>query len=243
MSGLTINAGIERHEDLMEDVIKEFEIKLPARDFIEKAHNVFEMVRTSDNGVSKLRNLEGQCKKIIEEILPIASFLGYFERPGLILYCQYHTGNQNYDARLFCDGPLVGRGYSKEYYLEVTVAQHENEHLVRECLEKGIACFGPLGITSTGTINSVTRKIESKPCVSDPQETIDRHLRYIKERIEAKQKKEYKSDTFLIVSLSTDTVLMKEELLGIFQQVGNLDYSPFCGLFLVDHLSYQKVLF
>ncbi|MFO0792795.1 MAG: hypothetical protein U0586_01905 [Candidatus Brocadiaceae bacterium] len=38
-------------------------------------------------------------KILLKEVLPIAAFLGCFERPGLDLYCQYFSGDQSFDAK------------------------------------------------------------------------------------------------------------------------------------------------
>ena len=63
-------------------------------------------------------------KKLVEEILPIASFLGTFERVDLNVECEYFSGDQSYDAKIYCDGLLVEKGsMRKEYFLEISVSQ------------------------------------------------------------------------------------------------------------------------
>ncbi|MDQ7836925.1 MAG: hypothetical protein RDU59_00305 [Thermodesulfobacteriota bacterium] len=129
--------------------LRDFETKLESRTFIDKAFNAFEGLLQSETGISNLRLRKDGCKGLIEEILPIATFLACFERPGLNLYCQYFPRNQkgstteNFEAKVYCEGLLVEKGaMHNEYLVEVSIACHPNDYLKRECAEKGLPCFG-----------------------------------------------------------------------------------------------------
>ncbi len=219
--------------------LSDYEIILKSKIFIEKAFNALEGLFQLDNGISNLRLKKGTCKKFIEEVLPIAAFLGCFERPGLNLYCQYFSGDQSFDAKVYCEGVLVEKGHlQKEYFIETSIACHEKDYLKRECLEKGIPCFGGSDIARVpnGTIKSV-------PQVRTPADLIDEHINYIRLRIEKKSVKNYPDNTFLVIPLFPDTILMQREWLSILEKLVSVDHiSIFCGIFVYDSISHRKVL-
>jgi hypothetical protein len=216
----------------------DFETRLDSRTFIIKAFDALERQRQLSNGISNLRLRQGPCKELIEEILPISAFLGCFERPGLNLFCEYFgSSNQNFDAKIYCEGLLVEHGsLHKEYFLEVSVAVHEKDYLKRESIEKGVPCFGGDKIErqSDGTI-------QSTPQTRTPVDLIDEHLNWIRSRIENKSKKDYQNNTFLIIPLFPDSFLMQSEWRIILEKLLPMDISCFCGLFIYDSLSHRKV--
>ena len=124
--------------------LKDFEVRLPARQFIDLSFSTFISVRSAENGISDLRlRKDDFYKKLVEEILPIASFLGTFERVDLNVECEYFSGDQSYDAKIYCDGLLVEKGsMRKEYFLEISIACHEKDYLVRQGIEQGIPVYG-----------------------------------------------------------------------------------------------------
>lgn len=216
--------------------LSDFEKKLESRTFIIDAFNALERQRQLGNGISNLRLRQGPCKKLIEELLPISAFLGCFERPGLNLFCEYFGScNQSFDAKVYCEGPLVEYEFlHKEYFLEVSAAVHEKDYLKRESIEKGVPCFGG---------NKIERQpngtIKSEPEIRTPDDLINEHLNYIRLRIEDKSKKNYPINTFLIIPLFPDTVLMQSEWRNILKKLLPIDISSFCGLFIYDSLSHR----
>lgn len=219
--------------------LSDYETKLGSRIFIEKAFRALEDLLQSDEGKSNLRLRKGTCKKFIEEVLPIAAFLGCFERPGLDLYCQYFSGDQSFDAKIYCEGLLVEREHlKKEYSIESSIACHEKDYLKRECLEKGIPCFGGSDIERLPNGN-----IKSIPQVRTPDDLIDEHLNFIKSRIEKKSQKNYPDNTFLLIPLFPDTLIMQREWMSILEKLMSVDHiSTFCGLFVYDSISQRKTL-
>lgn len=217
--------------------LREFEKRLSSKEFVEKASYALLRERDSEGGISRLRLRKGKCKKLIEEVLPISVFLRCFERPGLDLYCEYFSGNQNYDAKIYCKGLLVEKQSLRgEYFLEVSIACHPKDYLKKECLEHGLPSFGGDDIErlKDGTI-------KSSPCVFNPIET---HLKFIKSRIEEKNKIQYPSNTYLIIPLFPDTVIMPDEWIEIIRRLASIDniFSKFCGLFVYDTSSNRMVL-
>lgn len=220
--------------------LRDFETRLSSKEFIEKASHSLLYEINSEGGISRLRLREGKCKKLIEEVLPISAFLRCFERPGLNLYCEYFSGNQNYDAKIYCGGLLVEKQSLKgEYFLEVSIACHPKDYLKRECLEKGLPSFGGDDIErlKNGTI-------KSSPEVSDPDKLIETHFDFIKSRIEGKNKIQYPSNTYLILPLFPDTLITHDEWIEIICRLASIEniLSKFCGLFIYDEISNRMVL-
>lgn len=222
--------------------VRDFESKLTSRTFIEKAFNAFEGLLQSKAGISNLRLRKDGCKELLEEILPIATFLACFERPGLNVCCQYFPRNskgsmtENFDAKVYCEGLLVEKGgMHNKYLIEVSIACHPKDYLKRECAEKGLPCFG-------GEIKRLPNgTIKSTPRVFTPDDLIGEHLNYIRARIEDKSKKNYPDNTFLIIPLFPDTILMQGEWLGILEKLLAVEHiSAFCGLLVYDVISHRK---
>lgn len=216
-------------------ILKDFEKKLPAEAFIKNAFSAFENLQQSDNGKTILRLRKGDfAKKLIEEILPIAIFLKYFKKLGVNLHCQYFPGDQSgYDAKMYCEGTLVENHFLKsEYSLEVSLACHPKDYLMRECLEKGVPCFGGDGIERlrNGTIESV-------PIVTDPDEIIQKLANWIESRLTSKENKGYPdaASTFLIIPIFPDILLWPNEWTEILQKLKlTADNSSFCDLFICN---------
>ncbi len=220
--------------------LTDFEKRLSSKEFVEKASYALLREIDSEGGISRLRRRTGKFKKLIEEVLPISFFIRCFERPGLDLYCEYLSGNQSYDAKIYCEGLLVEKQSLKsEFFLEVSIACHPKDYLKRECLERGLPSFGGNDIErlKNGTI-------KSSPEVSDSDELMEKHFEFIKSRIDGKNKIQYPPDTYLIIPLFPDTLIMRNEWLEIIRRLASIDniFSAFCGLFIFDTISNRMVL-
>ena len=219
--------------------IADFEKKITSRQFIEMSFKAFDASSSSQDGISALRLRKGRFhKKLIEEILPISAFLGCFERPGLELCCQYYSGNQGFDAKIYCDGKWVERGgLHEEYCLEVSVACNKQDYLRRECIDKGQVCFGG------GAIRRLADgSIESTPRAYSPDDLVKEHLDYVQTRLVDKTSKNYSAKTFLIIPLVPTTLIMPSEWISILEKL-QLASLPFCGLFVYDTVSQRKASF
>ena len=222
--------------------LKDFEAKLESRTFIEKAFNAFNLLQ-SEVDISKLRLRKDGCKELVEEILPVATFLGCFERPGLNLFCQYFPRNKkgsmtkSFEAKVYCEGLLVEkRALHNEYFIEVSVACHPKDYLKRECSVKGFPCFEGSEIERQpdGTIKSAPQARTSCDLIAE-------HLNYIRSRIEDKSNKNYPNNTFLIIPLFPDAIIMQGEWMSILEKLLAVEHiSAFCGLFVYDSISHRK---
>jgi hypothetical protein len=218
--------------------LKDFENKISSEEFSKRALNAFESLRNSPGGISKMRmRRRGEfARKLVEEILPISVFLRCFERPGLNLYCQYFSGYQSFDGKIYCQGLLVERKFLKdEYLVEVSIACHEKDYLKRKCLEGGFPCFSASGMKElkNGTVIS-------EPVVNTPADFISEHINFIKSRIEKKGEKNYPNNTFLIIPIFPDTVLMRDDWIEIRNKLESTEeIAKFCSVFVYDKMSYR----
>jgi len=132
-----------------------------------------------------LRQKDG--KKLVEEIIPIAAFLKYFEIPGRRVNCKYFPGNQNYDARIKIRGNEVRRNFLKEsYFLEVTSAVSAYNYLERESLSIHGAVFGGGKIHSEGLKHQGNRRIISEAVAEDGDAVVIKASDWIRECLKAK---------------------------------------------------------
>lgn len=81
-----------------------------ASTFVSRAYSALEQFREDE---LRLRTGDG-CKRLVEEVLPIAASLKYFEIPGREIKCRFFPGNQNYDARMIISADDVRLGPSRK---------------------------------------------------------------------------------------------------------------------------------
>ena len=103
-----------------------------------RAYAVFDQVRNRPGGVEELRLLTTRLsKRLVEEVLPLTSYIQAKYSPGLRIRICWHGGSQGYDAYLSYSGAdTEHRGAPKRAFLEITTAVHPNDYLVREHLSK-----------------------------------------------------------------------------------------------------------
>lgn len=178
-------------------------------DFCRKAYGFFEDIRRSPNGVEKLRLRNGKLeKKLIEELLPIARYIQARYSHGRQLKVRWKDGPQTWDARFLSSGALVDIQLApKNQYVEVTTAVHENDHIARAIFNKNGSVFGVKGIQK----DPQTGAFSSQPYVYTDHELSEDLTNKILGRIAAKAKKQYPSNTILIIQCFLDTFLREEE--------------------------------
>ena len=177
--------------------------------FCKKVYALFEYIRITTDGVSKLRLRSGQTeKKLIEELIPIARYIQARYSQGRRLKVRWINGNQQYDACLLSSGPLVDRQPDlKRQYLEVTTAVHENDHILRRIIDKNGHAFSVKGIVP----GSKAKKATSSPYVysnNEPQEDLAGKLL---ERIRCKSAIRYPTGTILVIQCFLDTMFLEDE--------------------------------
>lgn len=178
-------------------------------EFCKKAYGLFEEVRRSPNGVERLRLRKGRLeKKLIEELLPIARYIQARYSHGRQLKVRWKDGTQNYDARLLSSGALVDVHLApKGQYVEVTTAVHENDHIARAISNKTGRVFGVKGIEK----DPQTGEYVSQPYVYTNRELSEDLADKILERIAAKAKIKYPTNTSLVIQCFLDTLFLEDE--------------------------------
>ncbi len=201
--------------------------------FCRKAYAIYENVRGSNGGVSRLRLRKNIVeKKLIEEILPIVRYIQLRYNQGKRIKVKWMVGNQPYDAYILLSGSQVTNlNIPKKQYLEVTTAVHDNEHLAREYLNNKGYVFGIKGVSR----NKNTKEIESIPHVRINREAEDDFANIIIDRIEDKSKKNYPDKTTLIIQCMFSTYFIDTEWNYIIEKVRQADIKhKFCEVVLFD---------
>jgi hypothetical protein len=184
--------------------------------FCATAYSILDEVRSSPKGIEELRLRRGQrAKKLVEEILPLATFVQARYGPGYRLRIRWLGGNQSYDARLRCSGAVVDRmGIPRNQYLEVTTAVHQTEHLVRERINTEGFSFAAVG----NRRDQATRKIISVPVVHEHSTHLGDLAALVKARVADKASKlRHPAQTSLLVQCELGVVVLEEEWDEIIQ--------------------------
>ena len=176
-----------------------------------------------------------RAKKLIEEILPLTSYVQAQHGAALRIRIKWLGGNQSYDAHLTCSGSDVERGVvPKRQFLEVTTATHANEYLVREQLHK---TGGAFAARSTHR-NPKTRAIISEPSVYGHRELENELLTQISDVISKKVQKKYPRPTSLLVRCVVHDVILDDEWSYLVQELRNRGgLFPFREVLLFESIS------
>ncbi|MFH0934926.1 MAG: hypothetical protein V1879_06940, partial [Pseudomonadota bacterium] len=75
--------------------------------FCSMAYELFESIRNTPEGLTRLRRRARPEKKLLEEILPICKYVQTSYRPGRYISVRWINGSQQYDAELVQRGAYV----------------------------------------------------------------------------------------------------------------------------------------
>jgi hypothetical protein len=131
--------------------------------FCRKVYDLFESIRSTAEGRSRLRMRAGEVeKKIVEELLPICRYVQAHYGPGRYISVKWVNGSQHFDAVVHQSGSFVDHGqFPSTAHLEVTGAVHPNDYLSRELIDNGGVAFGVEGVQRLPK----TREIRSRPII------------------------------------------------------------------------------
>src|ERR1044072_1001726 len=137
---------------------------IPAFDFARAAFEFADSLTADEGPLCQVRVV----KRFLEEILPIATFAKAWEKPERHLTVEYFGGNHPYDATVSLHGAAIAAGFFEPlYYIEVTSAVFENEHLEREALARYGSVFGDPNIHRVGSKRRGDDRIVSQATAQD----------------------------------------------------------------------------
>lgn len=203
--------------------------------FCTKVYKLFEGLRQSEDGRSRLRMRATEVeKKLLEELLPICKYVQTKYRAGRYISIRWVNGSQQFDAEVLQSGGYVDEGYfPSAAHLEVTCIMHPNEYLSRELLGSGGVTFGVAGIRRLKT-----REIHSEPVVHTNSDFVHSYSPLVLGQIGKKTGINYPSETTLIVQCSLNSLYTPDEWELLVAQVRNgLPEHDFREVFMYDTVS------
>ncbi len=177
--------------------------------FCKRVYDLFANIRSSPDGIRRLRLRNGKIeKKLIEELIPIARYVQARYSHGRQLKVRWVDGCQHYDATLLSAGPVVDkRLVPKRQFVEVTTAVHENDHFSRRLIDEQGGVFNVKGIE----LKQKPKKVVSNPYVYTNDEAQNDLANRILGRIEAKSDIDYPPKTVLVIQCFLDTLFFQYE--------------------------------
>lgn len=194
---------------MQSDALTQFDGQLlDGLDFCARVYAVFESIRNSPDGASRLRMRPTRVeKRVLEELLPICAYVQATYRPGLYMSVRWIDGPQTYHAETQQRGAHVAESnYPANAFIEVTSAVHPNDYLVRERLDTVGFAFSPTGVRrlEDGSIESVPVGHSNRSFVAD-------FAGIVLDQIAKKEAKRYPQNTTLIVQCTLSLPYMPEE--------------------------------
>jgi hypothetical protein len=186
--------------------------------FCSKVYALFEDIRNSDDGRSRLRMRSSVVeKKLIEELLPICKYVQSKYRAGRYISVRWVNGSQQFDAEVTQTGAYVEHEFfPATAHLEVTCVMHPTDYLSRELLDKMGSAFGLDGLRR---LNS--GEIESKPVSYLNQEFVQSYSKLVVKQIEKKASIAYPLETTLIVQCALNRLYMPKEWEALVNEIRN----------------------
>lgn len=184
--------------------------------FIKIVDAEFKTIR-GDQDYGKLVRARGthrKIKKFIEEILPLQKYLLFRLRNGMASETiKWMNSNQRRQSNQKGDAIL-----NSNEIIEITVAEHEKEYIVREHINKGNPTFGADGASKK---NGVTNAV---PVCKSPQDRINAHTKMLEDAVSKKLYK-YNRLSSLVIYLNQDGFLMEDEFNTVIENIeGALSY-------------------
>jgi len=205
---------------------------LDGLDFCARSYALFDSVRSTPEGIERLRLRSGTTeKRLLEELLPICRYVQTYYRPGRYISVRWVNGNQSYDAELHQRGEYVSQGYYHPLaYLEATCAMHENEHWVWKLLAQGQVAYAPEGIQK-----QKGKPVESEPVVFSNLEHVSSFVPIIVSLIQKKAGISYPEGTSLVVQCNLNSLYTPDEWRCLIMEVeSQLSAVPFSEILLFD---------
>jgi hypothetical protein len=207
---------------------------LSASEFSDRAFNEMDVL-TADQYWMRAR--DRMVKKLVEEVLPLAMVARYLDIPGRRVSCKYFGESEDdCDGQILVDGEWVTSGFMEaRYYVEITAAQFEREHLLREALVRYGSVFDDPKIHREGSKFRGDDRIVSNAVARDGDQEVLDSLSWINAAVQTKVKNRYLQPCMLIVSLSPGRPLSLGEWTRIVNEFPRaVTRERFNKVFLVD---------
>ncbi len=178
--------------------------------FVQKVDAEFKTI-CGDQDYGKLARARGnhrEIKKFIEEILPLQKYILFRLRNGMASETiKWMNSNQRRQSNQKGDAIL-----NSNEIIEITVAEHEKEYVVREHMNKGNPTCGADGASKK---NGVTNSV---PVCKSPQDRINAHTKMLEDAINKKLEK-YNRLSSLVIYLNQDGLLMEDEFNTVIENI------------------------
>ncbi len=191
-----------------------FRRSLTAASFAQRA---FKEVEQLSDVEYRLRPSTSNAKKLIEEVLPLAMAAKHLDIPGRRVRCK-HLGRSDdeCDGVLTFKGEWVTSGFIKpRYNVEITTAQFEKAHYVREALHRYGGVFDDPDINRVGSRARGNDQIVSRAVVQDGDQVVKDSIRWVDKAVNEKVRKSYPEPCILLVWLSSGRPLRLGEWLEV----------------------------
>lgn len=209
---------------------------LDGLEFCRRAYQVFDAIRNGPKGIEELRMLTSyRAKKLVEEVLPLVTYVQSRYSPGLRLRIRWRGGNQPYDAILASSGSVVeNRSIPRRQYLEVTSAVHQNDYLVREHLNREGFAFAARSTFR----DRKTKRVVSSPSGYSNREPQDELVELVRRRIVEKSSIDYPKPVSLLVRCVVGMPILDDEWEYVVRELRKDEpFGPFREVILIEHVS------
>lgn len=205
---------------------------LPAFEF---ARLAFEIADNLSADQVYLRSEPG-IKEFLEEVLPIATFSKAWEQPERHISVKYFGPNHPHDAVISLNGAAIAAGFFEpRYYVEVTSAAFDREHLEREALARYGSVFCDPNIHRVGSRHRRDNRIVSQATAEDADTPVKDLQSWILRAIEAKADHSYAKPSILLVRTDPSRPLALSEWCSVISAVSSAARaSQFDAVVLVD---------
>jgi hypothetical protein len=182
------------------------------------------------------RSRSGELKGLIEEVLPLATFLKHLEIPSRRVTARLSSDDADHDAQIKVAGPEVDRGFLRaHYFVEITTAASPVEYLRREALNRNGFAFGGSDIRREGSRFRGDDRIISKAVAVDGEAAARDATTWGKDRIEAKSRKHYPTPCILLINVEPEKRLTLGEWYALTSSSTSIvQPGVFSSIYVID---------
>ena len=200
---------------------------MAASEFADRAYHELERLQASPG----YHRRTGPTKALVEEVVPLATFVKHFEAPQRRVRCKYlGRRTDKADAEIRLSGAAVSHGfYPSRLLIEITVAVQPYAYLQRELMETGQPVFGGPNIYRTASRHAKRSRIVNKPVVRDAGNEAEENAELIVQAVARKAARVGRRKRVLLVDLEPGNIMRPRD----WRRLPELCFVPeTCGRFL-----------